>query len=157
MAGHHDRVMQLNWLYFCGIFQMMPLKVWLNTALACDHQSICMHQLQTLALTSCSGTQCTTSKEWRLRYALCSDRSLVVYWPPSSNFTPCHNPGLPWSDLSNFRPISNLIPIVAILECLSYNSISLNFSPLSFTICQLKISIHCIVEANNLHNGRHWL
>ena len=24
--GHHDRVMQLNWLYFCGIWQMMPLK-----------------------------------------------------------------------------------------------------------------------------------
>ena len=28
---HHDRVMQLNWLYFCGICQMMPLKVWPNT------------------------------------------------------------------------------------------------------------------------------
>ena len=30
--GHHDRVMQLNWLYICGICQMMPPKVWLNTA-----------------------------------------------------------------------------------------------------------------------------
>ena len=40
--GHHDRVMQLNWLYFCGICQMMPLKVWPNTALGCNHQSICM-------------------------------------------------------------------------------------------------------------------
>ena len=25
--GHHDRVMQLNWLYFCGICQLMPLKL----------------------------------------------------------------------------------------------------------------------------------
>ena len=46
--GHHDRVMQLNWLYFCGICQMMPLKVWPNTALGCNHQSICMLQLQPL-------------------------------------------------------------------------------------------------------------
>ena len=38
--------MQLNWLYFCGICQMMPLKVWPNTALGCNHQSICMPQLQ---------------------------------------------------------------------------------------------------------------
>ena len=38
--------MQLNWLYFCGICQMIPLKVWPNTAqhfcLVCSHQSICM-------------------------------------------------------------------------------------------------------------------
>ena len=46
--GHHDRVMQLNWLYICGICQMMPLKVWPNTALGCNHQSICMPQLQPL-------------------------------------------------------------------------------------------------------------
>ena len=46
--GHHDRVMQLSWLYFCGICQMMPLKVWPNTALSCNHQSICMPQLQPL-------------------------------------------------------------------------------------------------------------
>ena len=46
--GHHDRVMQLNWLYFCGICHMMPLKVWPNTALGCNHQSICMPQLQPL-------------------------------------------------------------------------------------------------------------
>ena len=38
--GHHDRVMQLNWLYFCGICQVIPLKVWPNTALGCNHQSI---------------------------------------------------------------------------------------------------------------------
>ena len=43
---HHDRVMQLNWLYFCGICQMMSLKVWPNAALGCNHQSICMPQLQ---------------------------------------------------------------------------------------------------------------
>ena len=42
--SHHDRVMQLNWLYFCGICQMMPLKVGPNTALGCNHQSICMPQ-----------------------------------------------------------------------------------------------------------------
>ena len=46
--GHHDRVMQLNGLYFCGICQMMPLKVWPNTALGCNHQSICMPQFQPL-------------------------------------------------------------------------------------------------------------
>ena len=51
--GHHDRVMQLNWLCFCGICQMMPLNVWLNTALGCNHQSICMPQLQPL----CSAAQ----------------------------------------------------------------------------------------------------
>ena len=43
--GHHDRVMQLNWLYFCGICQMMPLMVRPNTALGCNHQSICLPQL----------------------------------------------------------------------------------------------------------------
>ena len=41
---HHDRVVQLNWLHFCG----MPLKVWPNTALGCNHQSICMPELQPL-------------------------------------------------------------------------------------------------------------
>ena len=39
---HHDRVMQLNLLNFCGICQMMPLKVWPNTALGCNNQSICL-------------------------------------------------------------------------------------------------------------------
>ena len=34
------RVMQLNWLCFCGICQMIPLKVWSNTALGCNHQLI---------------------------------------------------------------------------------------------------------------------
>ena len=48
--GHHDRVMQLNWLYFCGKCQIMPLKVWPNTALGCNHQSICMPQLQLLTI-----------------------------------------------------------------------------------------------------------
>ena len=50
--GHHDRVIQLKWLYFCGICKMMPLKMWSNTALGCNHQSICMPQLQ-LLVTSC--------------------------------------------------------------------------------------------------------
>ena len=40
--------MQLNWLCFCDIYQMMPLKVWPKTALGCNHQSICMPQLQPL-------------------------------------------------------------------------------------------------------------
>ena len=44
--------MQLNWLYFCGICQRMPLKVWPNTALGCNHQSICMPQLQPLCSTA---------------------------------------------------------------------------------------------------------
>ena len=46
--SHHDRVMQLNWLYFWDKCQMMPLKVWPHTALGCNHQSICMSQLQPL-------------------------------------------------------------------------------------------------------------
>ena len=79
--GHHDRVMQLNWLYFCGIYQMMPLKVWPNTALDCNHQSICMPQVQPL----CSAALVPTvlpPKGWRLGLALRRDRSLIVYWPP---------------------------------------------------------------------------
>ena len=28
----YDRVMQLNWLHFCGICQQIPLKLWPNTA-----------------------------------------------------------------------------------------------------------------------------
>ena len=56
--GHHDRVMQLNWLYFCGICQMMPLKVWPNTALGCNHQSICMSQFSS-ALTVPDNTSFT--------------------------------------------------------------------------------------------------
>ena len=27
-----------NWIYFCGICQMTPLKVWLHTAQSCNHQ-----------------------------------------------------------------------------------------------------------------------
>ena len=38
--------MQLNWLYSCGICQLIPLKLWPNTAQGCDHQSTCMPQLQ---------------------------------------------------------------------------------------------------------------
>ena len=53
---HHDRVMQLNWLYFCGIWQSLPLKVWPNTTVGCNHQSVCMPQLQSLCSASCSGT-----------------------------------------------------------------------------------------------------
>ena len=44
--GHHDRVMQLNWLYFCGICQMISMKMRPNTVLGFNHQSICMPQLQ---------------------------------------------------------------------------------------------------------------
>ena len=39
MAEPFDRVMQLNLLYFCGICQLIPLKVWPNTALVSSHQS----------------------------------------------------------------------------------------------------------------------
>ena len=46
--GHTDRVMQLNWLYFCGICQLIPLKLWSNRAQGCNHQSTCMPQLQPL-------------------------------------------------------------------------------------------------------------
>ena len=46
--AHHDRVMQLNWLYFCGICQPIPLNLWPNTAQGCNHQSTCMPQLQHL-------------------------------------------------------------------------------------------------------------
>ena len=37
-----------NWLYFCGICQSIPLKLWSNTAQGCTHQSTCMPQLQPL-------------------------------------------------------------------------------------------------------------
>ena len=40
--------MQFNWLHFCGICWMISLKVQPNTALGCNHQSICMPQLQPL-------------------------------------------------------------------------------------------------------------
>ena len=40
--------MQLNWLYFCGIRQLIPLKLWPNTAQGCSHQSTCMPQSQPL-------------------------------------------------------------------------------------------------------------
>ena len=53
-------VMQFNWLYFCGICQLIPLKLWPNTAQGCNHQSTCMPQLHTVSMFSCSGTQCTT-------------------------------------------------------------------------------------------------
>ena len=46
--GHHDRVIQLNLLYLCGICQMMPLKVWPNNTIGSNHQSICMPRLQAL-------------------------------------------------------------------------------------------------------------
>ena len=29
--GHLNRVMHLNWLHFCGICRMIPMKVWPNT------------------------------------------------------------------------------------------------------------------------------
>ena len=34
--------MQLNWLYFSGICQLIPLKLWPNTVHGCNHQSTCM-------------------------------------------------------------------------------------------------------------------
>ena len=40
--------MQLNWLYYCGICQLIPLKLWPNTAQGCIHQSTCMPQFQPL-------------------------------------------------------------------------------------------------------------
>ena len=46
--GHHDRVTQLNWLYFCGICQLISLKLWPNIVQGCNHQSTCMPQLQPL-------------------------------------------------------------------------------------------------------------
>ena len=74
--GHHDRVMQLNLLYFCGICQMMRLKVWPNTAQGCSHQSILMPQLQLLRYPMYYSVEKLEAR------ALCSDRSLIVYWPP---------------------------------------------------------------------------
>ena len=41
-----ERVVQLNWLYWSGTCQIMPLIVWPITALGCNHQSTCMPQLQ---------------------------------------------------------------------------------------------------------------
>ena len=48
LAESFDRVMQLNWLYFCGICQLIPLNLWPNTVQGCNHQSTCLPQLQPL-------------------------------------------------------------------------------------------------------------
>ena len=53
-------VMQLNWLYFCGISKLIPLKLWPNTAQGCNNQSTCMPQLQLLWY------QCTILEGWGL-------------------------------------------------------------------------------------------
>ena len=76
--GHHDRVFQLNWLYFCGICQMMTLKVVANIALRLQPvQSILQcPRLQPLCVS------CSTPEGWRLGQALCSHRSLIVYLVP---------------------------------------------------------------------------
>ena len=48
--GEAITIESCNWInfFFCGIWQMMPLKVWPNTALGYNHQSVCMPQLQPL-------------------------------------------------------------------------------------------------------------
>jgi hypothetical protein len=45
MARHAIELILFLWHTAC---QMMPPKVWPNTALGCKHQSICMPQLQPL-------------------------------------------------------------------------------------------------------------
>ena len=78
-----SRVMQLNWLHFCGICQLVPLKLRSNTAQGCNHQSICMPQLQPLC--SAARTQCTTPGEMKARVS-------PVQWSkphsPHSGFEP---------------------------------------------------------------------
>ena len=54
LAEPYDRVMQLNLLYFCGICQLIQLKLWSNTAQGCNHQSICMPKLQPQLQPLCS-------------------------------------------------------------------------------------------------------
>ena len=72
-AKASNRVMQLNWLCFCGICHMMPQKVWPNTALSCNHQSTYLnHNLYVQLLWYWH----TTPMRWRLEWALCSDRAL---------------------------------------------------------------------------------
>ena len=61
LAEPFDRVMQLNWLYFCGICQLIPLKLWPNTVQGWHHQSICMPQLQPL----CSAVLVPNVLPWR--------------------------------------------------------------------------------------------
>ena len=73
--GHHDRVMQLNRLYFCGICQMMLLKVWSNTALGCNHQSICMPQLQPL----CSAALVPNVQPRRGSAYMCTYKCIYVH------------------------------------------------------------------------------
>ena len=48
LAEPCNSVMQLNWLYSCGLCQLIPLKLIPNTAQGCNHQSTCMPQLQLL-------------------------------------------------------------------------------------------------------------
>ena len=50
--------------------------------------SINLHAPVTAFMFSCSGTQCTTPEGWRLGWALCSDQSLKVYWPPTQDPNP---------------------------------------------------------------------
>ena len=40
--NHHERVMQWNWVYFCGVMsdELTPLEMWLLTARYCNHQGL---------------------------------------------------------------------------------------------------------------------
>ena len=49
------RVIQLNLLYFCGICQLIPLKLWPNTAQGYNHQFACPSYSFYVQLLWCSG------------------------------------------------------------------------------------------------------
>ena len=82
---HHDRIMQLNRLYLCGICQMMPLNVWPHIYSSRLQPSIKLHApVTTIMLSCCSGTYVLSRRNESLSKpcAECSDRNLIVYWRP---------------------------------------------------------------------------
>ena len=49
----YDRVIQFNWLYFGDMGQLIPLKLWPNTAQGCNHRPNCIPQVQHYILCDC--------------------------------------------------------------------------------------------------------
>ena len=96
--------MQLNWLYFCGICQRIPLKVWPNTALDMQpsHQFACP-TLQPLPIRTALVPNATDpegmTRIWRTFQALCSDRK-----PTIAILAPTQSIRDPWS--AGFKIIS---------------------------------------------------
>ena len=71
-------------------------------------------------------------------------------------------PGLPKSDLANFRPISNLNTIGKILERPALSRFFPHFKISQFfsvTVCLSQVSFYwdCLAKTNKWYHGNHWL